>query len=136
LFVAYFASQSSTKKLIGGDNKFDTNERWRRIGNETAAAQIADTGLRPIAERHAGPQGQRQIWYLYWIDGQFVTSGVKAKLLQAAGMIRGGGQGAAMIMLASDHRPEEGEAAAAALADFSRSLQPLAPVLRRLAGQP
>lgn len=136
LFVAYFASQGSTKKLIGGDNRLDANERWRRISGETATAAIADTSLLPIAERHAGPYGQRQLWYLYWIDGQFVTSGIKAKLLQARGMIRGGGHGAAMIVIAADHRPDEAEAAAAALADFSRSLQPLAPVLRRLAGLP
>jgi exosortase A len=136
LFIAYFASQTSTKKVIGGDNKLDVNERWRRISGETATNAIADTGLRPIAERHAGPTHQRQIWYLYWIDGQFVTSGIKAKLLQASGMLRGGGQGAAMIAIAADHRPDEGDLAAAALADFSRSLPPLAPVLRQLAGMP
>jgi len=135
LFVAFFASQDSEKKLIGGDNRFETAEKWRRIGGAAADVAIADTGLRPIGERHAGPGRQRLIWYVYWVDGQFVTSGIKAKLLQALASLKGGGRGAAMVALATDVGPEI-EPGIAALADFAGALQPLSPVLRRLAGRP
>jgi exosortase A len=134
MFVAYFASQNSGKKLIGGDNRFSDQPRWRRIGGAAATAEIADTVIRPIAERHGGPGGQRLIWYVYWIDGTFVTSGVRAKLLQTMAELGGGGRGAAMVAIAADYNDDSGTASAA-LADFARSLGPLSPAMRRLAGR-
>lgn len=135
LFVAYFASQGPGKKLIGGENRFETADKWRRISGGEAGADIADAGLRPVVERHAGPGRQRMIWYVYWIDGQFVTSGVKAKLLQALASLKGGGRGAAIVALAAEIDAEPAPANAA-LADFAAALPPLSPVMRRLAGQP
>jgi exosortase A len=134
LFVAYFASQNSNKKLIGGDNRFHDQPRWRRVGTATATAELADSGVRPIAERHAGPGGKRLIWYTYWIDGSFVTSGVRAKLLQAAAELKGGGRGGAMVVIATNYDDDVG-VASAALADFAQSLGPLSQPMRRLAGR-
>jgi len=133
LFIAYFASQDSEKKLIGGDNRFDANERWRRIGGGAAPGPIADTGLRPVVERHAGPSGQRLLWYTYWVDDSFLTGGMSVKARQALAELRGGGHGSAIVILSTDFT-EQVEPANAALADFARALGPLSPVLRRLAG--
>jgi exosortase A len=136
LFIAFFASQDSNKKLIGGDNYFDGRKRWRRISGATPTAEIADTGLLPIAERDAGPSGeQRLIWYLYWIDGSFVTSGMRVKLLQTSAELKGGGNGAALVAIATDIGEDVG-AATATLDDFARSLGPLSSPLRQLAGRP
>ena len=71
---------------------------------------------------------------MYWIDGSFVTSGMRAKLLQTVAELGGGGRGAAMVAIAADYR-DDGTAANAALADFARSLGPVSPVMRRLSGR-
>src|SRR5207244_2575625 len=107
LFIAYFAGRGPGKKLVGGDTRFDDDMRWRRISGAPTPTDIADSGIRPVGERQAGPGRTRMIWYVYWIDGQFVTSGVRAKLLQAVAELKGGGRGSAVIALCTEEVDEQ-----------------------------
>lgn len=125
--IAYFRGQDEQRKLVSSSNMLVgmRDAEWNLpvlrnqevdLGGRTVRLQTAEILGR---ERAGRPRSQLLVWRLYWVDGRFLTSDLRAKLAGALSRLRGRGDDGALLLLYAD----EGSLAAseAALAAFARS---------------
>ncbi|HNU10156.1 MAG TPA: exosortase A [Rubrivivax sp.] len=118
LQLAYFRHQSTERKLVSSQHQLTSmrDERWSlptyqdrelRLGDRELAMRSAN-----VLERAQGLQRkQLVIWRLYWIDGQFVASDVRAKWAGMVSRLSGAGdEGALLTVYAEQAAPGEAEA--------------------------
>lgn len=139
LHIAYFRGQREDHKLVSSTNRLVgmRDPVWGLPVESTHSLKIGDVALSvPSAEiigrtTADGPGGDRlKVWRLYWVDGQFITSDVRAKLAGMVSRLRGHGDEGALIVLYA--RAGAGHDAEAALASFVQSNQgPLEALLER-----
>jgi EpsI family protein len=83
--LLYYRNQHDDSELINTQNRLvrDEDPEWRRLFASTRSETL---GGRQLAVREAqlqGPSGKLLVWQWYWIDGGFIVSDYRGKLLQA-----------------------------------------------------
>lgn len=108
LLVAVYTDQSQGRKLVGFDNQLEDGDVWRRITDEPSQLDIGGTRRPAQVRRLIGPEGQRYIWRLYWIDGHWTSSGIEARARYVLGkLLRGRSRAAAVIVSTAASSPAE-----------------------------
>lgn len=109
--VAYFRGQNDERKLVSSVNSLvgmrddhwalpvDKGLREVGVGGQTLAFRSAEILGRDLG---GGRRPHLVVWRLYWIDGQFFTSDIKAKLAGVAARLRGRGDEGALLVLYAD----------------------------------
>ena len=132
LYIAYYARQDQNAEVVNGLNAFAGGEDWVNGGVFRQRTVVDGNGMDVISTRYSGLGQRRRVWSWYWVDGVFTANPYYAKLLQLRAKLLGGTQAAAVIGVATNEG--EGKETEAVLASLLASIQPLAPVLERIAG--
>jgi len=125
LYVAYYRNQRSGSQLISSANTLAASGDavWRNIGETRRTIVLNDAPL-PLTEATLRATSTTlDVWYCYWIAGQYVANPYWAKVLQAKSLLFGRGDDAAVVIVyAPRHdRPEISEPV---LRDFLRAMLP------------
>lgn len=100
--VSYFWRQIGKREVVGTGNRIYDGDVWNLMGSRVRSVQLSGETLQVIESRiQSGPR-QRLVWHLYWVDNVFLTSRVRAKLLQAKVNFTGGDERAALVAFATD----------------------------------
>jgi len=126
VYVAYYRDQDYQSKLISSNNVLAAadGKEWRTNGHGELALQIGAEALilRTAELRDLNLQGlsqqtkRLQAWEIYWVDGRWTHSEVRAKLYGAWARLMGRGDDGAVLVIYGDR----GEGAAAAMTAFLR----------------
>lgn len=127
--VVYFQQQREESKLVSSNNAIvNVDDRyWNPISTASRTLNAVD-GRAPVVVRETvllatDQTGQAtrervKVWMLYWVDGQWTSSDLQAKVKGAWGRLNGrGDEGAAVLLYATD---SQAGGADAALSDFWR----------------
>jgi len=120
LFVAYYQRQGNGREVLAFKNRVYDNKLWhlQRRGGARVRIGQALTDVTETTLRSKGPR--RLVWHVYWVDGEFVRSTVKAKLLQAKANLLFGDRRAGFIAASSQDEDK------AALKSFLQTIPPIA----------
>jgi len=80
--VEYFARNRQGRSILGATNHLWNPDQWHLVEAHQVSAHL---GSRPALLNEsviAAASEQRLVWWSYWIDGRYTTSGVTVKLLQ------------------------------------------------------
>lgn len=109
VYLGYYRQQGGGHKLVSSSNTLAASDdkTWLAVAGGTHVLEAAG---QPLAVRTARLRGRTlpgdtrlAVWQLYWVNGQWTSSDVRAKLLGAVQRLRGGGDDAAVLIL---HTPE------------------------------
>lgn len=128
LLIAVYADQRQGAKLIGFGNRLEDGEVWRRVDDRAASLTLDGLERPALMRRLDGREGTRLVWWLYWVDGHWTTSGIAARVRYLLGKLIHGRSTAAVLVLGAAG-PSEAAASAAAQRLLS-SIPDLAAVLR------
>ena len=119
LAIAYFSHERQGAEVVYHANRMADNEHWTRT-----SIQRRTTGLSAALPELLGAKlyherlnnrfgGHRLVWWWYWIDGEFTSDPLRAKLYQLTARLMGRHPPAAIIALSTAYRerPVEAEAA-------------------------
>jgi len=111
LYVAYFASQRLGAKVVSAENRLEDGKVWRRAASGTVPAVIEGGSFRVATQDLVSVAGtRRQVWTLYWVDGQLTSNRVWVRLLGARAGLFGRHRQAAVLALAADYAQSPREA--------------------------
>lgn len=135
--LAYFRNQTTERKLVSSQHHL-TGMRDDHWALPTFTAQTFKVGDHEYRLRSANLLGRGQgdrrshvvVWRVYWIDGQYVTSDVRAKLAGMVARLRGHGDEGALLTLHAE-QTSRGDADAV----LQRFMQDNAKALDRLLDQ-
>jgi EpsI family protein len=126
--VAWFQDQRVDRKLVSSENMLVTSQdlRWNQISTGQAqtagvdgVASVRTVSLLGAATTLASAKPRLRVWQLYWVGDRFTRSDLLAKLYQALQVMRGHGDGGAVVLL---YTAEDGtDAADARLTGFLSS---------------
>ena len=124
LYVFYYRDQDKSRKLIastnvlvqGEDSSWNPLDRTRRTLDPVAEGgerfDVDETILLAAGGSVESERERLRIWRLYWINGRWTSSEVKAKWFAAIDRLRGrADDSAAVIVFASDRQPGGAEKA-------------------------
>jgi EpsI family protein len=126
LWLGYYRGQGYDRKLVSSVNLMvepTTESRWilvaRGVNTLTLAGRTVPLRVGDVRERASGGGGQRlRVWQVYAIQGELVSSDVRARLQLALNRLRGRGDDGAVIFISTpvpDISPEARAAADARL---------------------
>ncbi len=133
VWVGYYREQGRQNKMVTSSNSLTQVEKtqWAQVSGSNRTVQLAGRSLPVRATSLRGPgepgsaSAQRLlVWQSYWINGQWVTSDARAKLMLALNRVMGRGDDSAAIMF---YTPllETGKDMTQAVASAEASLQSL-----------
>lgn len=132
LYIAFYAKQSYGAKVVSTANRFDDDKLWKRAdvghGKGLVAGRVMPLGMQKLQ----GPDGKREVYYWYWVDGRFTASRLMAKLLEVQAEFLGRKRSAAAIAVAADYDVDPA-VAVETLHGFLAALPSLAPMLEQVA---
>jgi exosortase A len=127
--VAYYRNQGPGRKLVSSQNVIVPSQDpvWSQIG--VSAHRVVDDPAQPVwravrllrggAAALGANRLERTVWLAYWVDDRFTANDIVAKALGAAGLLKGGGDDGAAVILYTDAAPAAG--GNDVLADFARA---------------
>ena len=135
VYVAYYRNQTAKRKLVSTSNRLLAADGPGSNAVTATTLTVPVSASQAITVRAAhmavdGALGKRKtlVWQTYWIDGQWVSSDVKGKLLGAYSRLMGRGDDSALVLLYADEAdPKRAEAS---LSRFAASGLPA--LLKRL----
>jgi exosortase A len=128
--LAYYRHQGADSKLVSSVNTLvpSDDKQWQRVASGIA---VLDTESGPVRwhaaqllerEQPGQRRAQLTVWRLYWVNGHWVGSEVRAKLVGAITRLQGKGDDGAALVLWTD--AETSEEADARLSAFARDQLP------------
>jgi EpsI family protein len=130
LYVAYYRGQRDDRKLVSSVNALvrSQNPEWNTVrgGSTAAPAGSATVPVRTAeilgAQSGGSRRAQLTVWRVYWIDGRWVASDIRAKVHGAFARLLGrGDEGAAVVLWTDD---DDRARAQARLQAFAREALP------------
>ncbi len=128
VFVHYYGRSRDGHTLIESTNRLWNESDWNPARRALVKARLGSSEVQFAEMELAGHYQRRMIWWTYWVNGRFTTSGLKAKLERLRSSF-GGQDGSALIALSisiNGSTPElaraELQKAAAALTDLPQHL--------------
>lgn len=118
LHIAYYRAQRYGAKLVSSENVLvaSASKDWQLLSVDVRApAAGAPLWRRTVllagsVSAAAGERERLEVRQLYWIDGEFTASNVRAKLHAVRGRLLGRGDAGAMITLYAAGTPEQTQA--------------------------
>ena len=98
--VYYYARSRSGHRLVSSTNKLWNERVWYPVAQSQADVQLGNMPLHFDQLEIATAGTSWLIWWTYWINGQFTTSGLKVKLDNLYGLF-GDSEGSALIVLST-----------------------------------
>jgi len=128
-YIGYYPRQTQSRKVIGSINRIADVDEWRRTAAGTRNIGVGGETIAVAYQHLSAGRANRVVWTWYWINGRFVSGGLRAKLEQLKAEFLGGERAAAVIVLSSAYgdQPQEAEQV---LASFAAGLSTLKPGLR------
>jgi EpsI family protein len=114
LYIAYFTAQRYGAKIISAQNRFEDENRWKRVSTGNVMAIVDGRPMAVSKQILVAGNDRRIAWYFYWVDRHLTASAMGAKLLGARGTLLTGHPQAAAIVIAADVHGTEAEADAEA----------------------
>ena len=123
--VAYYRDQNAQSKLISTSNRLLADDGYggnalalkaRKVVSPGGEMAVREAHLPAVTRRADTARPGLLVWRVYWIDGQWVASDIKGKLLAAWGRLLGRGDDSAAILIFADN--SNPKAAEASLARF------------------
>jgi exosortase A len=116
VYLAYYRGQSPSRKLVSSVNFLVASEdkNWNQIATGAREMQLGGRTLpwrtAVILGKAAGTSPRHLVaWRVYWVDGRWIASDVRAQLAGALGRLLGhGDDGAALVLYARSETPELG----------------------------
>lgn len=116
LYVAYYRNQGERSKLVSSVNALVSSDdkRWIQVagGQRKVDTAVGTVGVRTAQLRDRATMSDGlglTVWQLYWVDGAFESSDVRAKLRGAWQRLRGAGDDGAVIVLYTAVEPRAAE---------------------------
>jgi EpsI family protein len=133
IHIFYYRNQGAESKLVSSLNRvLGLNDRaWFKRSQHLVEVPVADGGRAAFSSMGIEGSGSGIVgtrphlvaWHAYWIDGQWVTSDLKAKLANASARLQGrGDDGASVILYAMEGSPEASTATLKAFAASNLSM--------------
>ena len=113
LFVYLYRSQEKNRELINSANVVvrSNDKVWRLLDVERIDPKLAGWSF-PVNQWRLGSPGKNlTVWEWYWVDGQFVSEDILAKLLEIKAKLFGGIRDSAALIIAVEHPDSETDAA-------------------------
>lgn len=114
VYVAYYRGQAADRKLVSSVNMLvsSSDYRWNHLSSGAREVQV-NGSLVPwrtatIQGRAVGTSASQLVaWRVYWVDGRWIASDVRAQLAGALGRLQGhGDDGAALVLYTRSETPE------------------------------
>ncbi|MBD3893575.1 exosortase A [Hydrogenophaga sp.] len=133
--LSYYRQQDKRRKLVSSENALvlSTDPNWSGVTAASATTalagqplQVSTLSLRQLGSTLSSRSAKRlQVWKFYWVDDRFTSSGVRAKIYTALGLLLGRGDDGAIVVLYTtlDPRLPEADGRAAANAVLHQFLQ-------------
>jgi exosortase A len=102
LYVAYYASDDYTAKLVSSANLLFEKERWQRSGETETLASVHGQSFRVHETFIRSQQRSLVLWSWYWIDGHSSDSAYVAKALLAKARLFSSPNDSAAIIVATE----------------------------------
>ena len=100
LNVLYYRNQYPYKTAVSSVNRLTGyKDTWHELDATARTESLAGHSIKLQESTLRGPQGSLLVWSWKWIDGQYTSSNVSAKLLQARAKALLRGDDAAALML-------------------------------------
>jgi exosortase A len=106
LHLAYYRNQNTQRKLVSSVNLIigAKEERWAKVSEGAAEARVGgqrmpmrEVVVRALNKGFSVDAQRLQTWQAYWVNGQWTSSQVKAKLLGAWQLAQGQGDDGAIV---------------------------------------
>jgi exosortase A len=107
LYIAYYAPEQRDAKLVSSTNALFDRTVWSRTGETNVEATIDRQLVRVHETSIRSLQHSLVVWSWYCVDGKYTSSDVLAKLLLVKARFLRNRQGAAIIAIAAEDRPNE-----------------------------
>jgi exosortase A len=99
MYLGYYARPRPGHSMAAHVNHF-WNNGWTLSDSGNIAAKLGNRTIRLQEWVIASPAERRLVWSTYWVDGRFVTSLFRLKLLQVAAVLQGH-EGQAVIVFST-----------------------------------
>lgn len=115
MHVAYYRAQSYARKLVSSSNVLvrSQDEAWTQVARGSAMVSLNGE---PVTVQRAELRGQGSVlhadvqrllaWQLFWVDGRFTASPIKAKLWGAWQKLKGQGDDGAIVVIYTPARQD------------------------------
>jgi len=107
LCIAYYAPEQRDAKLVSSANALFDKKLWSRIKEDYVATRIEGQKLNIHETFIRSSQRSLIVWSWYWVDGEYTSSDVLAKLLLVKTRFLRDPRGAAIIAIAVEDRPDQ-----------------------------
>ena len=114
LNVLYYRNQYPYKTAVSSVNRLTGyKDTWHELDATARTETLAGHNIKLQESTLRGPQGSLLVWSWKWIDGQYTSSNVSAKLLQARAkaLLRGDDAAAVMLYAPLGESPDTARAA-------------------------
>jgi exosortase A len=108
VWAGYYREQGRLNKMVTSNNELSQVEKtqWAQVSRSSAQVDVAgrvmpwrSTVLRGPGEPGSATAQRLLVWHTYWINGEFTTSDVRAKLLLALNRVLGKGDDSAVLII-------------------------------------
>jgi exosortase A len=101
LLIKYYRNQRRGSELVSSDNRFVPTEdhTWGKVGDAPLKVPIAKGALQVREIRLRSAHQRLLLWHWYWIEGEPVTNGYLAKVMQAKQLLLQNRDDAAALFL-------------------------------------
>ncbi|WP_297472736.1 exosortase A [Ferrovum sp.] len=128
LFIAYYRQQAQGSSLITSGNTLviPQDHHWGKIHESAHPLSVsAQTAPLPFTETLIRSEGQRRIvWSCHWVDRHWVSSPYAVKAWEAWSVLKGQGDGAAIVVFSTPIRADDTLQAQRNLQSFSQAMIP------------
>ncbi len=102
LYIAYYQNQTKNREAIASENRLANPSLWQIVGIRRHTLNLSGAPATLSVTTLLSGARQRLVWRWYWVDGQFTSNPVIAKLLEAKANLLWGESRAAAIILSTE----------------------------------
>jgi len=102
LSILFYTNQDQGAEIVNSANDITGSKEWIRASESVTQVEVDAQPLNVKEAVYTSSRGKRLVWSWYWIDGQFTTSSLFAKLLQTRTRLFGASEAAAVIVVSTD----------------------------------
>ena len=125
VYIGYYAQQRRGAEAVSSNHVLADERVWTTRQNTSEMMDVAGTPLSVNYLKLTTGRLERDLWCLYWVNGQYVGSPYLAKVLQAKAKLLGGERDAAIIAVFIDREAGKQAAVEPAIKEFLRHLGPM-----------
>ena len=102
LYIAYYQIQTQEREVIASKNRLTATTQWQIAETRGQKGKFPQTPSTLSETTLISGARQRLAWHYYWVDGQFTSNRLIAKLLEAKAKLLWGENRAATVILSTE----------------------------------